>query len=831
MGKLASCQFEPSRQLGCFGFSHNCLGLFFAALVSIQSVAKAQNDDDPKLLNLAPRQCYFYSSWTAGIQPDASSTNSTQRLLAEQEVQAFFRQISDRVTQFAAYAGSNASEAQQTAIRTLAPSMMPLVTDAPGTMFIGPIQAGPGGIQVSAGLVVKPGENAKDLASAFMLLMESQGVEARQQTVNGNEFRVMPLPDSPVTSSLVLGSVDDYLIVALGEQTAKAIVAKLLDQTQPGTPQWLSDLQDHVDVPRRTSIGYINLKGLLELLQTLGGPNFEEAMPIVELLGLNELDALQSASGLDDKGMRSEVRLRFTGDPRGVVKLLAGKPLNLNALKKLPADSLFAAAFSLDLRQALDEALSIMQSASPEDAEQFRLGINGFRAGTGIDLLEFLDDLGSTWTLFNGAGDGLFSGLTLSVDLDDPEAVNQTLVDAAQLLNRMAEQNHGEPRVIQNRYGGTTIFTASIPGVPMPVQPSWAVIDGELAISIFPQVLKPLITPSPLDKKLDLVSLGVKEGISGFSYTDVKRQYEALYTYASFFYGMIPMAAAEAGAGPEGEMVAQMMAGIDLPSCRCTHRHLEPSVSLMRTTEDGILFTTTQTMPSVNVAVAAPVGVALLLPAVQSARAAARRMQSQNNLKQLALSMLNYESAFRRFPAVYSTDAQGKPLLSWRVHILPFVEEQRLYEQFHLDEPWDSKHNLSLLDQMPEVFRSPSSTSPPGTTVYRGFGGSNGLLSKPQKVGEKWPLGRRIAEITDGTANTIMFVEASDELAVEWTKPDELEPGPDLYPLFFGLHTGGTNAVRVDGSVWFLSETLDPDLLRRMLNIHDGEVIDWPARD
>ena len=102
--------------------------------------------------------------------------------------------------------------------------------------------------------------------------------------------------------------------------------------------------------------------------------------------------------------------------------------------------------------------------------------------------------------------------------------------------------------------------------------------------------------------------------------------------------------------------------------------------------------------------------VALLLPAVQAAREAARRVQSMNNMKQLMLGMLNYESAHGSFPAPARCDDNGKPLLSWRVELLPFLEEQSLYDALHRDEPWDSPHNKKLITQMPPVFRGPNST-------------------------------------------------------------------------------------------------------------------------
>ena len=109
--------------------------------------------------------------------------------------------------------------------------------------------------------------------------------------------------------------------------------------------------------------------------------------------------------------------------------------------------------------------------------------------------------------------------------------------------------------------------------------------------------------------------------------------------------------------------------------------------------------------------------VALLLPAVQAAREAARRSASTNNLKQIALAMHNHHDVFRRLPASANYDGET-PLLSWRVHILPFVGHQQLYSQFHLDEPWDSEHNRSLIENMPAVYENPSLSNGDFKTNY-----------------------------------------------------------------------------------------------------------------
>ena len=100
-----------------------------------------------------------------------------------------------------------------------------------------------------------------------------------------------------------------------------------------------------------------------------------------------------------------------------------------------------------------------------------------------------------------------------------------------------------------------------------------------------------------------------------------------------------------------------------------------------------------------------PVLIGMLLPAAQSARAAARRTASMNNQRQMAIAMHIVADATGGFPAQANYDQNGKPLLSWRVHILPYIDQQELYEQFRLDEPWNSSHNKKLIEKIPLVLR------------------------------------------------------------------------------------------------------------------------------
>lgn len=214
--------------------------------------------------------------------------------------------------------------------------------------------------------------------------------------------------------------------------------------------------------------------------------------------------------------------------------------------------------------------------------------------------------------------------------------------------------------------------------------------------------------------------------------------------------------------------------------------------------------------------------VGLLLPAVQASREAARRMSSSNNLKQIMLALHNYHDVYGHFPPAISRDDDGNPLLSWRVAILPFVEQQALYEEFHLDEPWDSEHNIQLLERMPSIFADPSVPPMPGMTTYHAVVGENYCFSPDGPI--------RFRDITDGTSNTIAVFEGNPAVAVPWSQPSDAEIDPeDPLSVMGGVRAGGFNVAFTDGSVRFIAESIDLEMLLALLTRNGGEVVggDW----
>lgn len=207
---------------------------------------------------------------------------------------------------------------------------------------------------------------------------------------------------------------------------------------------------------------------------------------------------------------------------------------------------------------------------------------------------------------------------------------------------------------------------------------------------------------------------------------------------------------------------------------------------------------------------------ALLVPGVQKVRMAAGRAKSSNNLKQMALAMHNYHDVYGTLPAAAICDKNEKPLLSWRVAILPFIEQAQLYQKFRLDEPWDSEHNKKLIAQMPNIYAVPGANAPgEATTHYRVFYGKGAMFDLRK--------GPRFADVTDGLSNTFLIVEADEGVA--WTKPDDLAFDPDkALPKLGKQSQEGFLAAFADGSVRFISKSVNEKTLKAIVTRAGGEV-------
>ncbi len=192
-----------------------------------------------------------------------------------------------------------------------------------------------------------------------------------------------------------------------------------------------------------------------------------------------------------------------------------------------------------------------------------------------------------------------------------------------------------------------------------------------------------------------------------------------------------------------------------------------------------------------------------------------------NHFKQVMLAFHNFHDLNNTFPpsAIFGPD--GKPTLSWRVALLPFLDQRELFDAFHLDEPWDSPHNKALIAKMPEIFTTPDSPAAPGKTRIRVFEGPGTMFNGDKAI--------PVAGVTDGVSNTVAIVTAAE--AVPWTKPGDLPfVQGKLLPALDASNEEGVLVGMADGSARYAPRD-DEALWKSLITATGGEVIQWPGKE
>ncbi|QDT22117.1 hypothetical protein HG66A1_39240 [Gimesia chilikensis] len=212
----------------------------------------------------------------------------------------------------------------------------------------------------------------------------------------------------------------------------------------------------------------------------------------------------------------------------------------------------------------------------------------------------------------------------------------------------------------------------------------------------------------------------------------------------------------------------------------------------------------------------------LTIPAILQARAAAQRSRSKYNIKLIVLALHNYYERHHHFPPAIVMGPDGKTPHSWRVELLPYLDQQALYDEYRMNEPWNSKHNLKIAETVVPVFSHPSSSKPANTGYFVVVGDDTAFNNKQ---------GVSFKEITDGTSNTIAVVEAKRD--IPWTKPEDISYDGKKLPQFGGFFenppVNGQPATGVyfvglcDGRVRMLQDNIDEELLKSLLTIADGK--------
>lgn len=773
---------------------------------------------DPLIERATPKECLFYTSWNGTAAPDPKSDNAVEQLLAEPEVQEFGQELAAQIQK--TLTGAAKGDPRAAVLADTVPVLLKTLARRPGAFYVSDVTVAPTQ-SVSAALVVSAGDEGPKLREALArlegLLAGELGDRAKIEPaeIAGVELKRLALPGG--APAMLWGFRGELFILAVGEQETKSLIERLANKHD--TPEWLSDIRDELEADRPVGTMYVNLAKILELAKPfISDPSVATAL---DTLGISKLDYLAVMQGLEDEGLVARTLLAIDGEPSGLLKLIPAKPLALEDLNFVPRKSTFALVARFDLEDAYRTGLAIATALDPKSAERFQENLGQAEQQFGLRLVDdLLKPLGDRWTLYSSSEEGgslwTLGGLVASITLDDASrftATHDRLLAMAQ--NIINGQPKPPAQIRQSTVDGVKVYTVQ-PNVPFFMAPSWAITKDRVVFTLNRQMMRAVLRRPSHGKSLagdEDVAETIKEGPSVFSYQDTAELVASIYPLLQILEPLVNGTLAQQGV--EFELPT-------LPSLSVLRRHLKPAIGTLQSTDDGFLSEQYTTVPvGLNMATTIPFTVGLALPAIQKAREQGRRQAATNNLRQLELALINVDSLDGHLPAPAINDDAGKPLLSWRVAILPILGEEQLYRSFHLNESWDSPHNRQLLGRMPKAFGDAAhpELAAAGRTRYEMPVGPGTLFSGGR--------GPSLGNIPDGSSNTIMLLQAPPEAAVEWTRPQDLTIDPKNPTASLKLAPSGQIQVGMaDGSVQTIGGAIDVGNLRRLFDPADGQVVD-----
>lgn len=209
--------------------------------------------------------------------------------------------------------------------------------------------------------------------------------------------------------------------------------------------------------------------------------------------------------------------------------------------------------------------------------------------------------------------------------------------------------------------------------------------------------------------------------------------------------------------------------------------------------------------------------VALLLPATRTPRTASQRSQCRNSLKQIGLALINYADDFGQFPPAYTVDSSGNRLHSWRTLILPYLDQQTLYNSIDLSKPWNDPVNQVAATTRLPFYECPTTKLTDGRTPYLACVGPE-LAFLPETC-------RKVGDFTDGRSNTVLVMEVNRELAVHWMAPVDLDMATaiSLPEIQSQSHKGGFHVLLADDAVQHLPKEIDRAALKALLTVNGAD--------
>lgn len=768
--------------------------------------------------------------------------------------------LSEVVTKLGSWAERQAGEAP---VRMVMDSLAHL--GHKGVYLAVAVPAGDQGPPLPQLTIVVPaaGSAAKDLGA---LLGQLGMQDFHTQTVDSRQITRGRIPSLPA-AEIGWWAEEGHLVIAAGIGAVDAAL-----QVAAGKSPNLGENPVYKQYQAKADfeVALVSWIDLATIRQLTGGIPISGTNPnqpgrvsdVLKALGLENVGPAAIRVGFRDEALWSETTIAAPAPRSGVLAFAEQKPLSLSELPALPAgtDGFYSARLNWSQTAVGIQQMSefFLRQFGPQGSPSGEQLLQQVKQHLGIDLQKDLfDPLGDVVVLYGDTRQGLFGmGLGLALSVDDSKTLRAT-VD--KLLTHLLQAGGRSVNVQSVKRGTRTITHLEFPDAPV-VSPAIAVDEKWLVIGLYPQTAESFLlrqegklprweTPEAVTKALSILP----QKYTSFTFSDPREGLRTAIGLAPTLISYAQMGLAEQRRrqfGPDAKM-DMPVAIADFPPAEVVTQKLFPNVSVCSVTGDEIRWTSRTSMPAVPLlggagigsgGTAAPVLVALLLPAVQQAREAARRSQSKNNMKQIGLALHNYHDVYNGFPAgTHQNDKlKAEKRLSWQADILPFIDQAPLFQQIDFKKAWDDETNDRIAQTPIAVLLHPSipvhTDGKYAVTHYVGIAGLGKdapLLPVTDKRAGVFGYNRitRIQNITDGTSNTIAVAEAGKDFGPwsaggpstirAFTKKPYIK-GPDGIG---GYTVGGVHVLLTDGSVRFVSENIDPTVLEALTTIAGGEVI------
>lgn len=708
-------------------------------------------------------------------------------------------------------------------------------------------------------IVVHEGQGGAKLLNELLDFLPPSELDFQQVNQQGREITMTMIPNTPVE----LGWWDEqgHLVIVVGLDAIRSAIA-VADGERPNlTTNALYEKYSAEELDYTlASIGWFDFA---PLLKTYGGiplpiPSPEQVtiQQIVAALGVDSLDHIAAFNGFKGEATWTEQVVQTNGDVTGLMELAMQKNITFDDLPPIPVGqtSIFAASF--DWTKAYETVMNTIENISrfgpPDAMMDVERGLNEFQREAGFTPLEFLSTLGHVHCGYTDQNQGMFGiGGAVAISVRDADRLRSLLDHIFELVE---EESRGDVTFRSVEKRGETVSMLHIPEAPV-MAPALCVTDDWLIISIVPQGIESFLMRQAGDlprwepTAAHQAALNdLPKEFTSLTIIQPSDTYRLLLGFAPMAVGAIEMGLRESRMVPRDFQLG--ISAADFPPNEVVTAPLFPNVMMTSVEGDAFRSYARQSLPGIpllggssGTTTIATTGVlvALLLPAVQQAREAARRTQSKNNIKQIMLAMHNYHDTFGYFPqgTVPNDDLEPEERLSWLVSILPYMEQAALYNRIEQDKAWDQGENDFLFSTIVPTYLHPSEpeniVDGYAATHYLGMAGVGPKgptlpVNDPKAGVFGYDRVTRLRDIRDGTANTIAVGESTD-------------PGPyaaggkssirslDKQPYInggngFGSRSpGGAHFGLADGSVRFISENIDPGVMEALSTINGGEVI------